>query len=72
MRLATYRYKEEPNEARAHLGFIIDDMPDSFAVAADRRHADLYGYTSMLLATVQEQQERIEALEKQVNALAHP
>ncbi len=69
-RLAEYRYKTESQETPRHLGFIIDDMPNaSPAVQADKTHVDLYGYTSMLLATVQEQQRQIDDLKKQVDAL---
>ena len=72
MSLARYRYKNESSSEKTHLGFIIDDQPDdSAAVASDATHVDLYGYTTMLLATVQEQQKQIDALKKQVQAL-HP
>lgn len=68
--LARYRYKTEPESQSRHLGFIIDDQPaECPAVAADGTHVDLYGYTSMLLAAVQEQQKQIDALKKQVDAL---
>ena len=68
--LATYRYKSEAEGDKRHLGFIIDDQPrTSPAVAGDQTHVDQYGYTSMLLATVQEQQKQIDALKKQVEAL---
>jgi hypothetical protein len=70
-RLAEYRYKSEPEGTKPHLGFIIDDMPsDGHAVHADGTHVDLYGYTSMLLATLQEQQKQIDALKKQLELLA--
>ena len=60
--LATYRYR--------HLGFIIDDQPaTSPAVQQDRTHVDEYGYTSMLLATVQEQQRQLDALQKRLDTL---
>ncbi len=69
-RLAEYRYKNEPEGAKRHLGFIIDDMPESSpAVGSDATHVDLYGYTTMLLATVQEQQRQIDELKKQVDTL---
>ena len=69
-RLAEYRYKTEPEGDKRHLGFIIDDMPpQSPAVQGDATHVDLYGYTSMLLATVQQQQKQIDALQKQVDEL---
>ena len=68
--LATYRYKTERQDDKRHLGFIIDDQPQtSPAVAGDQTHVDQYGYTSMLLATVQEQQKQIDALRKEVDAL---
>ncbi len=68
--LATYRYKSEPNASKKHLGFIIDDQPENgLAVQADRTHVDEYGYTSMLLATVQKQQREIDALTKRADAL---
>jgi hypothetical protein len=69
-RLARYRYKTEPVDARRHLGFIIDDQPDpSPAVDGDRTHVDLYGYSSMLLAAVQEQSKEIRALRERVQTL---
>ncbi len=69
-RLAEYRYKAEPANAKRHLGFIIDDQPDpSPAVQGDRTHVDQYGYTSMLLATVQEQQKQIDELRARLDAL---
>jgi len=69
LRLATYRYKGEAEPARDHLGFIIDDVGDSPAVAADGGHVDLYGYASMAVAAIQAQQKRIDALEREVVAL---
>jgi hypothetical protein len=69
MRLTTYRYRSEPPGTRAHLGFIIDDVGSSPAVAADGGHVDLYGYTSMAVGAIQAQQRRIDALEREVTAL---
>jgi hypothetical protein len=71
-RLARYRYKDEPVDARRRLGFLIDDQPDpSPAVLEDRAHVDQYGYTSMLLATVQRQEAEIRALEERLARLEH-
>jgi hypothetical protein len=68
--LASYTYKADPPGSRRRLGFIIDDQPDpSFAVDADRAHVDVYGYASLLLATVQQQQKQIAALEARVATL---
>lgn len=68
VRLATYRYKNDP-EARKHLGFIMEDVEPS--VSADSGHGvvDLYGYMSMAVAALQEQRGEIDALKKQVKSL---
>jgi hypothetical protein len=72
VQLATYRYKTDPPEQRRRLGFIIDDLPEgSHAVESARTHVDLYGYASMLLATIQEQQKAIERLESRLQRLEH-
>jgi hypothetical protein len=69
LQLATWRYRSEPNDARTHLGFVIDDRPTSPAVAADGGHVDLYGYTSLAIAAIQVQQAEIEALRAEVETL---
>jgi hypothetical protein len=66
--LATWRYKTAPDDAR-HLGFIIDDVAPSPAVAPDGAHVDLYGYTSMAVAALQVQAKEIAALRAEVAAL---
>lgn len=71
-RLSTYRYKVDPAGAPRHLGFLIDDVTaggPSPAVAPDGEHVDLYGYTSMAVAAIQEQAKEIEALRAEVRAL---
>ena len=68
--LARYRYKDEPANARRRLGFLIDDQPNpSPAVMEDRLHVDEYGYTSMLLVTVQEQAKQLAKLQRRLDAL---
>ena len=69
MRLATWRYTWEGDAQRQHLGFIIDDQPQSPAVRADGEVVDLYGYTSLAIAALQEQAEQIEQLRAEVEAL---
>jgi hypothetical protein len=64
MKLATWRYKHDPSKQR--LGFMIDDNEGSAAVNAQRDLVDLYGYTSMAVATIQLQAQQIEALEREV------
>ena len=64
MKLATWRYKQDP--ARERLGFMIDDNEQSVAVDLDRDLVDLYGYASLAVATVQLQAQEIEALKREV------
>lgn len=61
-RLATYRYTAAGAQGPRHLGFIIDDQPGSPAVDAQRDMVDLYGYLSLSVATLQEQQKQLEQL----------
>jgi hypothetical protein len=65
-----YRYKDEPADAKRHLGFLIDQVgQDSPAVDASGVRVDLYGYTTMLLALCQEQQKQIDRLSAEVAEL---
>ena len=68
-RLATYRYRSEPDSAPPRLGFIIDDRPDSQAVLPSGERVDLYGYTSMAVAAIQAQAAQIQALEQELARL---
>jgi hypothetical protein len=70
LRLATYEYKAAPYAGRRHLGFVIEDSPNVAAVDRDGGMVDLYGYTSMLLATTQAQQRQIDALQAKVQSLS--
>jgi ketopantoate reductase len=71
--LATWRYKGEPEAGPAHLGFLIDDLVQGGvthpAVRPDGGHVDLYGYTSLTLAAVQEQAVGLAALQAELRAL---
>jgi hypothetical protein len=69
IKLATYHYKEQPPEQQKHLGFIIEDNPSSPAVFTNRERVDLYGYASMAVATLQVQEHRIQALERELSEL---
>ena len=66
--LTTFRYQGDPGFT-PHLGFLIDDVAPSPAVAADGQTVDLYGYASMAVAALQAQQRQIQALEARVKAL---
>ena len=67
IRLATYKYKND--DARERLGFILEDSPNVAAADMGKKQVDLYAYTSMVVATVQQQQAEIEALKAQVATL---
>lgn len=69
-RLSTWRYQRGADRGR-HLGFLIDDVEPSPAVASDGEHVDLYGYTSLAVAALQEQARELEALRREVRALRH-
>jgi hypothetical protein len=68
-RLATYEYKDVALAGRRHLGFIIEDNPESPAVDSDHKMVDLYGYTSMLVAALQTQGKEIEALRRELASM---
>ena len=65
--LVRYRYKDAPE--REHLGFIIEDIEPSPSVDSKRDQVDLYGYTSMAVAALQQQHAQIEELRREVKAL---
>ena len=69
MRLATWRYQGALDDGAPHLGFLIDDEPGSPAVQADGQHVDLYGYVSLAVATIQEQQDQLAAQQARIAAL---
>ncbi len=56
IKLATYKYKTGSD--REHLGFILEDSPNVPAADMTSKQVDLYAYTSMVLATVQEQEKK--------------
>lgn len=67
-RLAEWRYTWDAPDRRPHLGFLIDDQETSPAVAADGEHVDLYGYTSLTVAALQEEHAARLRLEERVTA----
>jgi hypothetical protein len=72
MHLATYNYKSQfadPNPK--HLGFIIEDDPQSLAVDRGHDRVDMYGYLSMIVATMQVQEKEIAALRSELEATRH-
>jgi hypothetical protein len=65
LRLASYRYTSAPNVPQ--LGFMIDDVEPSVAVAGD--HVNLYAYLSMAVAAIQVQDRQIKALQRELEQL---
>ena len=65
--LVRYKYKDAPE--RTHLGFIIEDIEPSPSVDSKNDRVDLYGYTSMAVAAIQEQKRAIDDLKHQVAEL---
>jgi hypothetical protein len=68
VRLATWRYRTDAAGVR-RLGFVIDDGVPAAAVTPDGGHVDLYGYTSLAVAAVQDQQRQIDELKREVAEL---
>ncbi len=69
MKLATYNYKNMyGNPEETHLGFIIEDNPQSLAVDRGHDRVDVYGYLSMILATTQVQEREIQKLREELSS----
>jgi hypothetical protein len=69
LKLATYKYKNAPEDSRQRLGFILEDSPNVPAADMTSKQVDLYAYTSMVVATVQQQQAEIDALKTEIARL---
>jgi hypothetical protein len=67
VRLATYNYKSTVDDPKPkHLGFIIEDNPQSPAVDRSGERVDMYGYLSMVVAAMQVQEKEIAALRREL------
>ena len=66
VKLATYKYK---TGGPTRLGFIIEDHEPSVSIDSERDMVDLYGYTSMAVAALKLQDQKIAVLEKQLAML---
>ena len=69
IKLATYNYKSavaDPDPK--HLGFIIEDNPSSLAVDKMHNRVDMYGYFSMIVASMQVQEKEIAELRSELKA----
>jgi hypothetical protein len=67
IKLATYKYKNA--DQRQRLGFILEDSPNVAAADMASKQVDLYAYTSMVVATVQQQQAEIDSLKSEIARL---
>lgn len=65
--LATWRYHDEASGRR--LGFMIDDVEPSDAVAPGGQRVDVYAYTTMAVAALQSQAREIQSLKRELAAL---
>jgi hypothetical protein len=69
LKLATYNYKPQVADPKPkHVGFIIEDNPESVAVDSTHSRVDLYGYVSMVVAGMQVQEKEIAELKKELEA----
>jgi hypothetical protein len=68
--LAHFNYKWDAPGERRRLGFIIEDVaPNPSAIDATQGVVDLYGYTSLAVAALQEQAREIARLREEVRVL---
>jgi hypothetical protein len=67
LKLATFKYTN--GGERERLGFMLEDAPKVAAADMIAKQVDLYAYTSMVLALVQQQQTEIDALRTEVEKL---
>ena len=69
----TYNFKSEDNTARKHIGFVIGDEGGNYKtpdeVVSNGEGIDTYSMTSILWKAVQEQQEIIEQMQKEIKEL---
>jgi hypothetical protein len=66
--LVTYRYRGNGTEPQ--LGFVIEDVEPSYAVDEQLDRVNLYGYTSLAVLALQEQQRTLEAQERRLSEQA--
>lgn len=66
--LATWQYRFEP-QGPMRLGFLIEAGTPPELVKPDGNSVDLYGYLSMAVAAIQEQESRLQHLEAQLRQL---
>jgi hypothetical protein len=69
LRLASYRYKDSLDDGRTHVGYILEDSPDAASSDLARSRVDLYTYSTMAVATLHAQDEKIASLEAQMKEL---
>ncbi|MEZ0368242.1 MAG: hypothetical protein ACAI44_04050 [Candidatus Sericytochromatia bacterium] len=68
LRLASWHYRFDP-KGPERLGFMIDEATPPSLVKPDGNSVDLYGYMSMAVAALQDQQEHVRSLESRLARL---
>jgi hypothetical protein len=69
IRLARYAYKGDPDHR--HLGFVLEDQAPRDAVVPAQSMIDLYGYTSMVVAALQDQRRVLDVQAREIASLRH-
>ena len=69
-----YNFKTEKNTEKKHIGFVIGDLGGKYktpkqVIAKDKSGIDTYDMTSILWKAVQEQQQQIEQMKKEIKEL---
>ena len=69
-----YNFKTEKNTEKKHIGFVIGDLGGDYktpkqVIAKDKSGIDTYDMTSILWKAIQEQQEQIEQMKKEIKQL---
>ena len=70
----TYNFKSEKDDDKKHIGFVIADEGGNYktpeeVISAEKDGIEQYNMTSILWKAVQEQQEKIELLQKEIGIL---
>ena len=67
----TYRYKNEDNNSKKHIGFVIGDNYNYREEITNENNdgVDLYSFVSVCCKAIQEQQEQINELKEEINKL---
>lgn len=68
LKLATYTYIDDP-KATPQLGFILEDVEPSVIADSERDRVNLYAYTSLAVAAIQQQHKQLEEQARLIDEL---